>query len=57
VSAEALTNGQKGMTYAINLADVVLVKAAAPEVLTQAVPKQYKNISYQLQDEETDAPQ
>lgn len=39
ISTENLSNGQKGMNYAVSIADVVLVCSAAPQVLTQNVPK------------------
>ncbi|CAD8117267.1 unnamed protein product [Paramecium sonneborni] len=52
VTLENLPNGQKGITYTITVGDVIVVTNGAANVTTNQIPKAYKQISYQLQEED-----
>ncbi|CAD8166538.1 unnamed protein product [Paramecium pentaurelia] len=49
---ENVPNGQKNITYTIQVGDVIVITNGAATITTTQIPKAYKQISYQLQEED-----
>ncbi|CAD8115753.1 unnamed protein product [Paramecium sonneborni] len=49
---ENIPNGQKNITYTIQVGDIIVITNGAATITTQQIPKAYKQISYQLQEED-----